>query len=72
MMKILLKLLNYMTKVSPRHWRPVNLCRSARKSDVDDKVDAADMNNGDLARWALVKVGGAPPQHADALKIVQV
>lgn len=30
------------------------------------------MINSDLARWALVKVGGAPPQHADALKIVQV
>lgn len=54
---LLLKLLIYMTEVSPKHGRPVNLCRSARKSDVGDKVDNADMNNDDWPAGLLWKEG---------------
>lgn len=46
----------------------MNLCGSASKSDVGAIIDNADVNNSELADWALVRVGGAPPQHTDFLK----
>lgn len=66
------KLVNCIFSGSPRYGRPVNLCGSASKSDVGAIINTADLNNSDLAHSALVKVGGAPPQHTDFLKILQV
>lgn len=50
----------------------MKLCGSASKSDVGAIMNTADLNNSELANSALVKVGGAPPQHTDFLKISQV
>lgn len=62
--------MNYKSTSSLRHGRPVKLCGSASKSDVGAIMNTADLNNSELADSALVKVGGAPPQHTDFLKIL--